>query len=343
MTSHSSASTVRRKMKENGAIEVILPFLTESNMKIRTSALDLLYTLSKHLPEELTEQLEATHLKVIVDIIASSTSESEKSAAVGILSNIPINDKKATDALRRSNLLPILISILATSTPTTSQLLLESLAGVLLRFTVPSDRKLQLLVAEQGVIPLLVKLLSSRSIVAKCRAASSLAQLSKNSLSLRKNKKAKWLCVPPSVDAFCEVHDGYCFVKSTFCLVKAGAISPLVQILEGTEREADEAALNALATLLQDEIWENGSNCIAKASGIQSIIKVLESGNIKAQEQALWMLERILRVEEHRVQHGESAQVVLIDLAQNGDPRLRPAVAKLLAQLDLLQAQSSYF
>ncbi|XP_034704817.1 U-box domain-containing protein 44-like [Vitis riparia] len=346
IAAHSSASKVRNKMKENGAIQLLLPFLSETNTKTRTGALNLLYTLSKYLPAEFTEQLSETHLNIIVNIISLSTSDSEKAAAVGILSNLPVNDKKATDTLKRANLLPILVSIMssfpATSTPTTCWLV-ESIAGVFIRFTVPSDKKLQLFSAEHGVIPLLVKLLSSGSPVAKCRAATSLAQLSQNSLSLRKSRSSRWFCVPPSVDAYCEIHDGFCFVKSTFCLLKADAISPLVQILEGDEREADEAALNALATLAQDEIWEHGINRITKISGAQPIIKVLELGTVKAQEKALWILERIFRVEAHRVQYGESAQVVLIDLAQKGDPKLKSTIAKLLAQLELLQAQSSYF
>lgn len=346
IASHSSASKVRRKMKENGAIQLLLPFLMEKNTKIRSLSLNLIYTLSKYLPEELTEHLGETHISIIVNIISSSTSESEKAAAVGILSNLPISDKKATDIFKMANLLPILISTIsssnATSSPTT-RWLEESVAGVLIRFTNPSDKKLQLLSAEHGVIPLLLKLLSSGSPVAKCRAATSLAQLSQNTLSLRKSRKSRWLCVPPSADAYCEVHDAYCFVNSTFCLIKAGAISPLVKILEGEDRDADEAVLGSLATLFQDEIWENGSNYIAKISGVQAIIKVLESGTVKAQEKALWILERILRVDEYRVRYGESAQVVLIDLAQSGDPRLKPTVAKILAQLELLQAQSSYF
>jgi vacuolar protein 8 len=349
IAAHSSAAKVRRKMKENGAIQLLLPFLKENNSKIRSGALNLIYTLSKDLPEEFTEQLGETNIGCIVNIASSSTSEDEKAAAVGFLSNLPISDKKATDILKRENLLPILISIIsssvATSTPTKCWLV-ESVAGVLIRFTNPSDKKLQLLSAEHGVIPLLLKLLSSESPVAKYRAATSLAQLSQNTLSLRKSRKSRnsmWSCVPHSGDAYCEVHDGYCYVNSTFCLVKAGAISPLVQILEGNDRQADEAVLSALATLLQDEIWENGTNCIAKTAGIQAIIKVLESGSVKAQEKALWILERILKVDEYRVKYGESAQIVLIDVAQNGDPRLKPTVAKLLAQLELLQIQSSYF
>ncbi|KAH0730806.1 hypothetical protein KY285_001718 [Solanum tuberosum] len=42
-----NASKVRRKMKENGAVRLLLPFLTESrNTKIRNGALNLIYVLS---------------------------------------------------------------------------------------------------------------------------------------------------------------------------------------------------------------------------------------------------------------------------------------------------------
>lgn len=346
IASHSCASRFRRKIKENGAMQLLLPFLMETNFKIRSSALTLLCTLSKDLSQELSEQLGETYINTIINIISSSTSESEKAAAVGILSNFPISDKKVTEILKRENFVTLIVSIMTSSPATTTpetQKLEESVAGVLIRFTTPSDKKLQLYSAEHGVIPLLVNLLSSESSVAKCRAATSLAQLSQNSLSLRKSRTSRWFCAPPSANAFCEVHDGNCFVKSTLCLVKAGAILPLLKILEGEEREADEAVLSALATLLQDEIWENGSNYIAKTSRVQAIIKVLESGNTKAQEKALWILERIFRLQEYRVKYGESAQVLLIDLAQQGDSRLKPTIAKVLAHLELLQDQSSYF
>lgn len=349
IASHSSASKVRRKMKENGSIQLLLPFLTETNTKTRIGAFNLIYTLSKELSDELTEHLGETHLIIIVNILSSSTSESEKATAAGILSNLPVNDKKATDILKKANLLPVLVSIMsskqASSSSTTllSSQLVENIAGILMRFTITSNPKLQLYSAENRVIPVLVKLLSDGPIIAKCKAATSLAQLSQNSLNLRKSKTPRWLCVPPSSEAFCEVHNGCCFVKSNFCLVKAGAVPPLIRILEGNEREADEASLAALATLLQDDIWENGCIFIEKLGGVEAIIKVMESGSIKSQEKVVWILERVFRVEDYRVKYGESAQVVLIDLAQNGDSQLKPTVAKLLAQLELLQVQSSYF
>lgn len=342
IASHSNASKVRRKMKENSAIQLLLPFLLETNTKIKTAALELIYTISKDMSEHLRELLGETYLNIIVNIVSSSTSESEKAAAIGILSNLPRNDKKATDLLKKMNLLSVLISIMSlsatiTSTPTI-HLLAESIAGLIIRFTVPTDKKMQLYSVDYGVIPVLIKLLSNESMVAKSRAADSLAQLSQNSFSLGKTKKSKWFCVPQSADAFCDIHDCYCSVRSTFCLVKAGAVLPLIQILEAEEGKADEAVLGALATLLENDTWENGCKYIAKMSGIPAIIKVLESGNVETQEKALWILERTFRIEELRMQYRESAQVVLVNLAQNGHPRLKSVIAELLSELELSQA-----
>ncbi|CAM8949195.1 unnamed protein product [Rhodiola kirilowii] len=345
---HSRASRVRKKMTESGAFQLLLPFLSESNNGIRAAAVNLLYTLSKYFPAELSEQLGETYLVNIVDIISSSLSEDEKAAGVGLLSNLPISDKRATEALLRANALPILLSMLesslASSTPVKCWVT-ESISSILIRFTIPSDKKLQRYSAQHEVIPLLVKLLSceSSSIIAKCRAATSLAQLSQNSLSLRKPRKWKWVCAPPSADSFCQVHDGYCHVKTTYCLVKAKAVAPLIQILQSKERAADKSVLSAISTLLDEEIWENGANILAESSGIQAIVKVLEFGPVKVQEKCLWILERVFRNEAHRKQFGEVAEGVLIDLAQKADSKLKPAVAKILAQLELLQMQSSYF
>ncbi|XP_019159510.1 PREDICTED: U-box domain-containing protein 44-like isoform X1 [Ipomoea nil] len=356
IASNSGASKVRRKMKENGAIRLLLPFLTETNAKIRTGALRLICLLSENMQGELTEQMDETHICIIANIVSSvSSSPDEKAVAIGILSNLPVSDKKATSMLVTANLLPALVSLMNSSpslnpslnpSPAASMAtrLGESIAGVLIRFTVPSDKKLQHFAADQGAIPVLVKLLaSSDSITAKSRAATCLTQLSQNSLSLRKPRKPRWFCGPSSTDGFCELHDGYCSVKTTFCLVKAGAITPLVQILEGHDREADEAVLSCLSTLVQDETWEIGCKYLVKEKGVQCLVKVLELGSIKAQEKALWILERVFRIEAYRVEHGECAQPLLIDLAQTGDAILKPTVAKLLAQLELLQAQSSYF
>ncbi|KAL3648223.1 hypothetical protein CASFOL_007647 [Castilleja foliolosa] len=337
---HSSASKIRERMNENGAIRLLLPFFTEGDSQIRTGALKLVYALSKDIQGELIKHVDYEDIYVIANIFSTSTSECEKAAALALLGNLPMSDKKLTDILKKVNIVPLMVSHITNLSPTHN--LTDSIAGLLLRFTVANDKSLQHYSAENGVIPILVKLLLSSSQITKSKAALCLAQLSQNSLHLSKSRKSKWFCVPTNMDALCEVHNGCCSIKSTFCLVKAGAICPFVQILEGTERGADEAVLSCLSTFLQDEIWESGCNFLVKMSGVHAIIKVLACGSLKAQEKALWILERVFRVEECRQEYGECAQVVLIDLAQNGDAMLAPAVAKVLAQLELLQEQSCY-
>ncbi|EAY77220.1 hypothetical protein OsI_05191 [Oryza sativa Indica Group] len=275
ISGHTNAKRARAKIRQNGGVQLLLPFLTEKNIDIKIAALNFISNLSKDASQELAEQIRDTHLNIFVKIISSPTSGNEKAAAIGILSNLP--------------------------------------------------------------------LLSEGSIKAKSKAATSLAQLSQNSLALRKTKLPRWLCVAPSAETYCLVHNSQCTVKSTFCLVKAGVVSPLIQILEDDNREADGAVLEALATLMQDEIWENGSKVIEKASGVHALLRIAEAGNSTSQEKAIWMLERIFRLEAHRERYGEIAQALLIDLAQKGDPILKPMIGKILAHLELLQTQSSYF
>ncbi|CAL4952728.1 unnamed protein product [Urochloa decumbens] len=347
ISGHKNAKRARSKIRQNGGVQLLLPFLTEKNVDIKIAALNLTFQLSKDPSQELAEQFRETHLDILVKIISSPTSRDEKAAAVGILSNLPVTDKKITEILTRANLLPILISLFEaniTSSATPRRMwLLEGIAGVFIRFTVTSDKKLQSLAVGCGVVPCLIKLLSEGSVDAKSKAATSLGQLSESTMALRKSKSPRWLCVPPSAESYCIVHSCQCTVKSTFCLVKAGAVNPLLRILEGEEREADVEVLEALATLMQDEIWENGSRVIEKASGIHALLRVAEAGDLSSQEKAIWMLERIFRLDDHKERYGEIAQALLIDLAQKGDPSLKPMIGKILAHLELLQTQSSYF
>uniref|UniRef100_A0ACD5XBM3 Uncharacterized protein n=1 Tax=Avena sativa TaxID=4498 RepID=A0ACD5XBM3_AVESA len=345
---HENAKRARAKIRRNGGVQLLLPFLREKNVGIKVAALNLMFQLSKDASQELTEQIRETHLDILAKIIASPTSgNDEKAAAVCVLSNLPATDKNVTKFLTHANLLPLLISLLeaniSTSPTPQKTWLLEGIAGVLTRFTVPWDKKLQSLAVGHGVVPCLVKLLSEGSVKAKSKSATSLAQLSQNSVSLCKAKPPRWLCVPPSAESYCTVHSCQCTVRSTFCIVKAGAVSPLVGILEGEERGADGAVLAALATLVQDETWENGSRAIEKASGVHALLRVTEAGELTSQDKAIWMLERIFRVEAHRERYGGIVQALLIDLAQRGDPVLKPMIGRILAHLQLLQTQSSYF
>ncbi|KAI4302496.1 hypothetical protein MLD38_038232 [Melastoma candidum] len=319
ISTHPGASKVRRKMKENGATHLILPFIAENNSKIRISALKLLHSLSKDSGNELGESFGEHHLVNLLDIISYSTNESERAAAVGILGNLPLTDKKVTEIMRKANLLPTLLSELASALETAISAdcgdgaFAEGTARVLIRFTNPSDKKLQLYAVENGVVPQLVKLLSSGMPLASRSAAISLSQLSQNRVSLEKSRKSRWFCVPPPAVTSCEVHERRCTDKDTFCLVKAGAVAPLIDILEREETESHEAVTEALATLVQEEFWENGCHYLAKMSAIPAIIKVAEFGTTEASQKASLILERIFRIDEYRRQYMQEARAFFTD------------------------------
>lgn len=80
IASHTSAVKVRRKMKENGGIQLLIPFLVDRNSKIRGAVLHLIYTLSKDDQQDLAQQLGEMNINIIAGIISQSTSECEKAA-----------------------------------------------------------------------------------------------------------------------------------------------------------------------------------------------------------------------------------------------------------------------
>jgi vacuolar protein 8 len=343
ITSHQNSKRARTRLRENGVVQLLLRFLISQKEEIRVASLSLLFNLSKDCTEESKKSfLEETYIDILVKVVTSHlASDSEKTAAVGILGNLPINDEKITEILLKANLIPLLVYLL--DARISNKLLVERIAGLFIRFTNPSNKKVQNASVTCGAISSLVKVLSEGSIVSKSKAAISLSQLSQNTPSLSKTKSSRSLRLYPSSESRCEVHGGYCTAKSTFCLVKSGAVSPLVKILEGNEREADENVLEALATLMQDGVWERGVRAIEKESGIDAITKIVQVGNLKAQEKAIWILERAFRIERIREKNGKVMQVLLIDLAQKGDQCLRPMIGKILAHMQLLQLQSSYF
>eukprot|EP00249_Psilotum_nudum_P019752 c27403_g1_i1 orf=540-3572(-) len=344
------ALQVKTAMREGGAIQLLISFHDVNDPEVRLNSLKLLSCLTQdtcgnYLAEEVSQKC----IVSLVNLISTSTREEEKAAAMGILGNFPPNDRQATEKMLQAGVLTVIVDILMAClrgpTKVIRSQLVENATGVLLRFTLPTDLQLQRLAAEHGIISLLVQLLTSGSPLTKCRAVISLTQFSENSfkLSPRIKKRRHWLCCASPSEPVCCVHGGLCSVKSSFCLLEADAIPALVQILEEKDGGADEAALGALATLLYDECWDKGSEVIAEAQGIMPIIHLLAGGSTGAQEKALWILEKLFRKPKYRLGYGNAAQMALVALTQCGTNAARPLAARILAHLNILHDQSSYF
>jgi hypothetical protein len=360
MASIPNGRDVRTKMREGGAIQLLLPFCEEPlEGDVRIHALKLLKCLSSEgAGKDLADHLGPTYIKALVKLLVDSSSgDEEKMAAVGIISNLPTSSTHMTNILLQADALPAIVNLLLpargakSGTRAVRNALQESAAGALLRFTSPENPnyiELQEKTADLEAIPRLVQLLQTGTPLAKCKAATALGHFSMSSERLASNDRVPqscflW-CSRSTAPAACSVHGGPCTVKTTFCLVMANAVGPLVQALEEQEDGADDAALTALSTLLDnDSTLENGVKVIAQAQGIRLIVRLLTVGSVGAKEKAVWMLEKIFRIEEYKVEFGSTAQMPLIDLTQKGSIATRPLAAKILAHLNILHNQSTYF
>ncbi|KAE8775402.1 U-box domain-containing protein 43 [Hordeum vulgare] len=164
--------------------------------------------------------------------------------------------------------------------------LLEGIAGVLTRFTVPWDKKLQSLAVGHGVVPWLVKLLSEGSVKAKSKSSDIPGSIVTEFSATTALSKALSAC-------------------------KSWRRQPLVQI---TRRRRARSRWRCWSTGYPraGRDLENGSRAIEKASGIHALLRVAEAGELTSQDKAIWILERIFRLEEHREQYGGIVQALLI-------------------------------
>ncbi|XP_068669731.1 U-box domain-containing protein 44-like [Aristolochia californica] len=348
---HPSAIEMRTKLRQCSLVPLLIQLFEQYeqvDQTIRADALKLFYCLIKDDDGGLLqEHVGQKFLERLLRIMEVSEDEEEKTAAMGIISNIPRDLSHITRWLLDAGALQIVVKYLtyAQQNGASKSQLIENSVGVLCRFTVSTNEEWQSKAAEAGIIPLLVQLLESGSPLTKKHAASSLAQFSRNSLRLSRKvekKRVLW-CFSASSEGICPVHMGLCSVELSFCIVEADAVQPLVRVLGDPDIGACESALVALSTLIEDERLQSGSKLISEAYGISAIIRLLSSSSTELLEKALSVLERIFRLQEYKSKYGASARMPLVELTQRGTVSIKPLAAKILQHLNLLPDQSSYF
>ncbi|EFJ37231.1 hypothetical protein SELMODRAFT_77081 [Selaginella moellendorffii] len=350
------AAGARNILRAADAIQLLLPFCENSDSGVRVYALKLLFCLSGDgSGREISEFLGPTSFKTLVDVLSATwSSDEEKAAAVGILGNLPSTDNQVIERLLQAGALPPTLNLLdgvvrgTRAMPKSVQdSVVENSVAVLLHFTRPAREDLQRLAADHGAVSRLVDVLSAGSPLARARAATGLAQFSESSRRLStpvaRSSAGLFSCFFRPRETGCELHQGHCSERGSFCMLEAKAVAPLIQCLEASEAQVQEAALAALATLLHDEIWQKGVKVIADARGIRSLVRVITFGTPEAKEKALWMLEKVFRIDRYRNEFGSSAQMPLIELTSRGNSVTRPMAARILAHLQVLHSQSSYF
>ncbi|XP_031495822.1 U-box domain-containing protein 43-like [Nymphaea colorata] len=346
----SIATEMRAKLREVGAIQLLVQFCEHGNLAVRASAVQLFFSLTQDCDGTfLVEHVNKRSLEALLRIIRTSDRDEEKAAAMGVLENFPTDDTQTTDWLLELGALPVIVEIIESGCRQglpQNHFLLEKAAGTLRRFTLPMNIELQKRVAKAGIISILVRLLTFGTPQTKRQAALSLAQFSENSKRLSKPVEGhrRWMCFSAPAEPGCRIHGGVCSVESTFCLLEADAVEPLVRALSLKEMCVCEAALQSLSTLIEAEQLQSGSKLLHEKNAIAPIINLMsieECG--KTAEKALHVIERIFRLEEYKSKFGQLAQTHLVEMTQRSDGVTRSLAAKVLALLDVLPNQSSFF
>ncbi|KAI8572855.1 hypothetical protein RHMOL_Rhmol01G0232500 [Rhododendron molle] len=333
--------------KRCSAVQVLVPLCELDNLNVRANAVKLLCYLTEDGDEaSILEHVGQKSIETFLRIIKTSNDEEEIASAMGILSNLP-KCPPITTWLLDAGGLRVIFHVLSVGNHngTHKNTLIENAVGAICHFSDPTNHLAQKKAGEIGVIQVLVQLLESGTELTKKRAAFCLSQFSASSLELSRplpKRHGLW-CFSPPPETTCPVHRGICTIELSFCLVEAGAVGPLVRILTEPDSEACEAALDALLTLIEGERLQTGSKLLAEANAIHFIIKLLSTPSPRLQEKVLICLERIFRLLEYKQKYGPSAQMPLVDLTQRGNSSMRSLAAKILAHLNVIHAQSSYF
>lgn len=342
-----AADMVKSKLRECSAMQSLFPLCEVDNVILRANAVKLLHCLTDDADgATVIEHVTQTSIESLFQIIKTSNDEEEIASTLGIIACLP-ESAQITEWLLESRHLHTIFDFLPGGRNSVHQKpqLLENAVGAICRLTIQTSLPLQKKVAEAGVIPLLVRLLETGTNLTIKRAAISLAQFSQSSPRLPRQisrRQSLW-CFSSLPEAACPVHHGLCTVESSFCLLEASAVEPLTHALGSQDTGVCEAALDALLTLIDNERLQDGCKVLAEANAIPAIIKLISSPSASLQEKVLNCLERIFRVVEYKQKYGTSAHMPLVDLTQRGNSSLKSLAAKILARLNVLHDQSSYF
>lgn len=339
---------IRTTLRKLSAVQVLVQLFELENQTVRANAVKLFCCLTKDGDDNtFLEHVGLKCIDTLIRIIKYSNNVEEIVAAIDIISNLP-RDRQISQWLFDSGTLQVILDFLTTgynNFPYKRELIIESASGALCRFTGPTDPEMQKKVAETGIITILVQLLASGTALTKQNIACSLGQLSKSSsaLTIPVEKKGLFRCCLGSPETICTLHMGTCTLESSFCLLEADAVRPLVRVLGEPDIGACEASLEALLTLIEGELLQRGSKVLDEGNAIATIIKLLSSSSPNLQERALGALERIFRLHEFKEKYKASAQMPLVEITQRGSSALKSLAAKILAHLNVLHDQSSFF
>ncbi|KAG6548345.1 hypothetical protein Mapa_010124 [Marchantia paleacea] len=338
----SKDKEVRELIQDERSVQFLFSEVWGPNRDVRRCSLKILMRLAQNEgAEQVFDELQRTKSEADLVKCMTDVDEDAQASAAGILANLPLGRKQLKASILAAGVVPALVSLIRSQVEEVQ----ENAMGALRRFT-DSDIETQKAAASLDVHTRLVELLRTGTPRSQAGAAYVLRNFSLSTPKLVTESEATgWMCVLKSRPQLCRVHKGKCSVKSTFCLVEAGAVGPLVSLLESDDTddeagEAGEAALETLETLVGgDDIVHSGAIVLHEVHGIQPLFGLL-SNKVHA-ERAVHMLEHIFKVPKMKEEYRRSASMPLKELAAPPNSTvLRTRAARLLASIETANMHS---
>lgn len=143
----------------------------------------------------------------------------------------------------------------------------------------------------------------------------------------------------------CPIHNVICEEEGQLCLLKSKCIKPLVDLLTDEDTSVQIAAVEALSTLMLDTSngYKRAVDELEQLGVVNAVIDLFtEVRPGELQERASWMIERILRVENHnhRQSLNQSLVKALVEAFKQGNPNTKKHAQDALTNLKQLSAVS---
>ncbi|KAL5580728.1 hypothetical protein UlMin_013170 [Ulmus minor] len=365
-SSPQAAETVTSHIKSGGGIKTILSFLEHSEVEHRVHAFRLTRVLSERFDQDLVNELRPSNkLFLFKDkLLDNQSTDSERSDAACILANLSLSEDEVK-ILLGSDFVRWTVTALETQRRSSkgritgpASSMLEGLLGLLLHFTRSIDPLTLHAVRENRLMRIFCEQLGYPSKPrVKQLAAIGLKNLSEcgRSLAARDSEPPppQGFCAPISFMcgssssrlSTCPIHSIPCDEETQLCLLKSNCIKPLVDLLTDEDTSVQTAAIEALSTLVIDS-----SNSFKKAveeleelgviDAVVDLFTEVRPGEL--QERAIWIIEKILRMENHNHNHSLNQSLVraLVEAFKHGNPNTKRHAQDCLTNLKQLSGVS---
>lgn len=363
-SSPQAAESAAVHIKNGNGIVTLVAFLEDPEVDHRIQAFKLMSILSERLSQDFLSALNNNQLVLLKDKLLNpgTNANEECSAAAYILANLPLSDHEVKNVLG-VDLIGWIVNALreqregrAGRNSWAGNTMVEGLLGLLIHFARSPDRIVLDRVRENRLmIVFKEQLMYNGQPKVKQLSAKGLRYLSEAARIVARDLEPQppngwcvsymFMCVnPPPTPVLCPVHGVPCDQDSMFCLVKAGAIKPLVELLEDSNIDVQTAAVEALSTLLSET--NNLKLCVEELDKeeavrhILALLFVVRPGQL--QERIVWMIERILRVDEQSQRYSLDQSIVkaLVEAFKHGNSSTRQLAQSSLTNLKELSGTS---